>query len=119
MLEISGFSHICVAGNGEDVLSLLHRGIQDNISDIDLIVLGSRLEDISARELRAVMNKFDEWQLIPIISLTQKLHWEHSRALTDLGLGVTTLFYHPLTAESFPPSVMTELAAKRERNQTY
>lgn len=119
MLEISGFSHICVAGNGEDVLSLLRQGIQDNICDIDLIVLDSRLEGISARELRTVMNQFDEWQLIPIISLTQESHWDHSRALTDLGLGVTTLLYHPLTAESFPPSVMTALAVKRERDQTY
>ena len=119
MLEISGFTHINVTHSGKDVLKSLREGIQDDICDIDLVVLDSSLNDMTARELRSVMNQFDEWQLIPIISLTQESQWDHAQALTDLGHGVTTLQYHPLTAESFPPSVMTALAVKRERDQTY
>jgi PleD family two-component response regulator len=65
------------------------------------------------------MDSFDEWRLIPIISLTQESQWDHAQALTDLGHGVTTLLYNPLTAESFPPSVMTALAVKKERDKTY
>ena len=65
------------------------------------------------------MDQFDEWRLIPIISLTQESKWDHAQALTDLGHGVTSLQYHPLTAESFPPSVMTALAVKKERDESY
>jgi diguanylate cyclase (GGDEF)-like protein len=119
MLEISGFTDITVANCGKNVLKSLREGIKDDICDVDLIVLDSSLVDMTARELRSVMNQFDEWQLIPIISLTQESQWDHSQALTDLGHGVTTLQYHPLTAESFPPSVMTALAVKRERDQAY
>lgn len=119
MLEISGFTDITVASSGKGVLKALREGIEEDICDIDLIVLDSSLDDMTARELRSVMNQFDEWQLIPIISLTQESQWDHSKALTDLGHGVTSLQYHPLTAESFPPSVMTALAVKRERDQSY
>lgn len=119
MLEISGFTDITVAHTGKAVLETLRAGIQDDICDIDLIVLDSSLEGMTARELRVVMNQFDEWHLIPIISLTQESQWDHAQALTDLGHGVTTMQYHPLTAESFPPSVMTALAVKKERDQTY
>ena len=119
MLEISGFNDITVAHSGKKVMTCLRQGIQNDICDIDLIVLDSSLDDMTARELRVVMNQFDEWQLIPIISLTQESQWDHSQALTDLGHGVTTLQYHPLTAESFPPSVMTALAVKKERDQSY
>jgi len=119
MLEISGFNDISVAHSGKDVMSRLRAGISNDFCDVDLIVLDSSLEDITARELRVVMNQFDEWQLIPIISLTQESQWDHAQALTDLGHGVTSLQYHPLTAESFPPSVMTALAVKKDRDQTY
>ena len=119
MLQISGFTHITVAHSGKAVLKSLREGIQDDVCDIDLVVLDSSLVDMTARELRKVMNQFDEWQLIPIISLTQESQWDLSQALTNLGHDVTTLQYHPLTAESFPHSVMTALAVKRERDQTY
>ncbi|MFT7235230.1 MAG: diguanylate cyclase (GGDEF)-like protein [Methylophagaceae bacterium] len=119
MLEISGFTDITVANSGKGVLKALREGIEQDICDIDLVVLDSSLDDMTARELRSVMNQFDEWQLIPIISLTQESQWDHSKALTDLGHGVTSLQYHPLTAESFPPSVMTALAVKRERDKAY
>lgn len=119
MLEISGFNDISVAHSGKSVMTCLRQGIHDDVCDIDLIVLDSSLDDMTARELRLVMNQFDEWQLIPIISLTQESQWDHTQALTDLGHGVTTLQYHPLTAESFPPSVMTALAVKKERDQSY
>ncbi len=119
MLEISGFNAISVAHSSKDVMSRLRAGIHEDFCDVDLIVLDSSLGDMTARELRLVMNQFDEWQLIPIISLTKESQWDHAQALTDLGHGVTSLQYHPLTAESFPPSVMTALAVKKERDQSY
>ena len=105
MLEISGFTHINVTHSGKDVLKSLREGIQDDICDIDLVVLDSSLNDMTARELHLVMNQFDEWQLIPIISLTQESQWDHAQVLTDLGHGVTTLQYDPLTP--CPKSVNT------------
>ena len=54
--------------------------------------------------------------MIPVIALTEKSQWNHNQLLTDLGYGVTSLLYRPLTAESLPPAVMTTLAAKRERD---
>jgi len=109
MLEISGFNDISVAHNGKDVMTCLRTGIHNDFCDIDLIVLDSSLEDMTARELRVVMNQFDEWQLIPIISLTQESQWDHAQALTDLGHGVTSLQYHPLTAESFQGKIAEEI----------
>jgi len=119
MLEISGFTDITTAHNGEKVMDRLRTGIHNDICDVDLVVLDTNLSDMTARDLRLVMDQFDEWRLIPIISLTQESQWDHAQALTDLGHGVTSLLYHPLTAESFPPSVMTALAVKKERDQTY
>ena len=119
MLEISGFTAIVTASTGEEVINNLRQGINGEICDIDLIVLDSSLTYLSAHQLRAMMDQFDEWRLIPIISLTQESKWDHAQALTDLGHGVTSLQYHPLTAESFPPSVMTALAVKKERDESY
>ncbi len=116
MLEISGFSNILDANSSEDVMQHLRQGIQNELCDIDLIVVESGLSGMTARELRLVLDQFDEWRLIPIISLTQESQWDHAQVLTDLGHGVTSLLYHPLTAESFPPSVMTALAVKKERD---
>lgn len=119
MLQISGFTAILSAHSGEHVMEFLRHGIQDELCDIDLVILDSNLTDINAQSLRSIMDRFDEWRLIPIISLTQESKWDHAQALTDLGHGVTTLLYNPLTAESFPPSVMTALAVKKERDKTF
>lgn len=116
MLEISGFSNILTANESSGVIQHLRQGIKDDICDIDLILIESSLSGMTSRELRSVLDQFDEWQLIPIISLTEESQWDHAQVLTDLGHGVTTLLYHPLTAESFPPSVMTALAVKKERD---
>jgi len=116
MLEISGFSNIMVAYDGDEVMQCLRQGIHDDICDVDLLVIDTNLTGITVRELRLVMDQFDEWRRIPIISLTQESQWDHAQILTDLGHGVTSLFYHPMTAESFPPAVMTALAVKKERD---
>lgn len=119
MLQISGFTTILSAHSGEGVMDHLRHGIQDELCDVDLVILDRNLTDINAQSLRTIMDRFDEWRLIPIISLTQESQWDHAQALTDLGHGVTTLLYNPLTAESFPPSVMTALAVKKERDKTF
>ncbi len=119
MLEISGFTDISSANSSEDVMSYLQKGISNDLCDIDLVILDTNLAGMSAHDLRKTMDNFDEWRRIPIISLTQESQWDHAQTLTDLGHGVTTLLYNPLTAESFPPSVMTALAVKKERDQTY
>ena len=119
MLEISGFSRISTAYNSEALMLALRHGIVDDVCDIDLIVLSSDFDELNVQELRLMMDQFDEWRLIPIISLTQESQWDHAQVLTDLGNGVTSFFYHPLTAESFPPAVMTALAVKKERDETY
>ena len=116
MLEISGFSNILTANEGSGVIEHLRHGIKNDICDVDLILIESSLSGMTSRELRSVLDQFDEWRLIPIISLTEESQWDHAQVLTDLGHGVTTLLYHPLTAESFPPSVMTALAVKKERD---
>lgn len=119
MLEITGFNQISTAFNADALMLALRHGIVDDICDIDLIVLSSDFDEVSVQELRLMMDQFDEWRLIPIISLTQESQWDHAQVLTDLGNGVTSFFYHPLTAESFPPAVMTALAVKKERDETY
>jgi len=117
LLQISGFTNITSTFNGKGVMECLRQGIQNDVCDIDLLVIDSNLPGLTVSELRLIMDDFDEWRLIPIISLTQESDWDHAQILTDLGHSVTSLFYHPLTAESFPPSVMTALAVKKERDQ--
>ncbi|NOQ81638.1 MAG: EAL domain-containing protein [Methylophaga sp.] len=119
MLQISGFSNITSRFDGDGVMECLRNGIYEDSCDIDLLIIDSNLTDLSVRELRLIMDDFDEWRLIPIISLTQESQWDHAQLITDLGHSVTSLFYHPLTAESFPPAVMTALAVKKERDVTY
>lgn len=119
MLQISGFSNLLCSYDAQGVMDCLRQGIVGESCDIDLLVIDSNLTDLSVRELRIIMDEFDEWRLIPIISLTQESQWDHAQLITDLGHSVTTLFYHPLTAESFPPAVMTALAVKRERDSAY
>ena len=117
MLQISGFTNITATYNGNGVMECLRQGIQNELCDIDLLIIDSNLPGLNVTDLRVIMDDFDEWRLIPIISLTQESQWDHAQLLTDLGNSVTSLFYHPLTAESFPPSVMTALAVKKERDQ--
>lgn len=117
MLKISGFSDISSVYDGQGVIANLRQGIRDDICDVDLIVLDNNLTDMTAHDLRLIMDQFDEWRLIPIIALTKESQWDHSQVLTDLGHGVTSLLYRPLTAESFPPAVTTALAVKKERDE--
>ncbi|OUR64676.1 GGDEF-domain containing protein [Methylophaga sp. 42_25_T18] len=116
MLKISGFSDITGVHDGEGVLANLRQGIRDDICDVDLIVLDNNLSDMTAHDLRLIMDQFSEWRLIPIIALTKESQWDAAQLLTDLGHGVTSLHYRPLTAESFPPAVTTALAVKKERD---
>jgi diguanylate cyclase (GGDEF)-like protein len=119
MLQISGFSNLISRYDRDGVMECLRHGIVGDSCDIDLLVIDTNLTDLSIHELRTIMDEFDEWRLIPIISLTQESQWDHAQLITDLGHSVTSLFYHPLTAESFPPAVMTALAVKRERDAAY
>ena len=116
MLSLSGFTNITTANGPEKLMQVLRQTITDDQCDIDLIILDCRLGDCNARELRLKLDQFDEWRLIPVIALTEKSPWNHNQLLTDLGHGVTSLLYRPLTAESLPASVMTTLATKRERD---
>ncbi|ODN67900.1 diguanylate cyclase [Methylophaga muralis] len=116
MLSLSGFTNITTANGPEKLMQVLRQTITDDHCDIDLIILDCRLGDCNARELRLKLDQFDEWRLIPVIALTEKSQWNHNQLLTDLGHGVTSLLYRPLTAEALPPAVMTTLAIKRERD---
>ena len=119
LLQLSGFTEIDTAHSPEALMLVLRHAIVDDVCDIDLILIDSSMPELSVRELRLTMDKFDEWRLIPIISLTPESQWDHAQVLTDLGYGVTSLLYRPLTAESLPPAIMTALAVKKERDYTY
>lgn len=119
LLHISGFNHIRIADSGEALMRTLRHAISDDHCDVDLVLLDASLDDFSPQDLRLTLDQFDEWRLIPIISLTPESQWDHAQVLTDLGHGVTSLLYRPLTAESLPPAVMTALAVKQERDRVY
>lgn len=116
MLKLSGFQQIQTALGHEAIMLALRHAISEDKCDIDLVLLDSNLTEMTSRELRLTMDKFDEWRLIPIIALSKQTQWDHAQVLTDLGHGVTSLLYRPLTAESLPPAVMTALAVKKERD---
>ncbi|WP_289281950.1 MULTISPECIES: putative bifunctional diguanylate cyclase/phosphodiesterase [unclassified Methylophaga] len=119
LLEISGFTHIESATDTDGVMLLLRQSIHNDLCDIDLLIMDDDLPGISTQDIRLVMDQFDEWRLIPIISLCRQSVWDHAQVLTDLGHGVTSLLYHPMTAESLPSAIMTALAVKRERDKTF
>ncbi len=119
LLQVSGFSHIQTACDGDKLLELLRQGIHNDRCDIDLLIVEDDLPGFDAEATRLMMDQFDEWRLIPIIRLCRESQWDHARILTDLGHGVTSLLYHPMTAESLPPAIMTALAVKRERDVSF
>lgn len=119
LLQISGFKFILTAADGDSVLDLLRQGIHNDICDIDLLIVDDDLPGFDAEATRLMMDQFDEWRLIPIIRLCRESKWDHSQVLTDLGHGVTSMLYHPMTAESLPPAIMTALAVKRERDVSF
>lgn len=119
LLQVSGFTHIHTANTGDDVNRLLREGIRNDICDVDLLIVDDDLPGFDAQATRLMMDQFDEWRLIPIIQLCRESQWDHAQVLTDLGHGVTSLLYHPLTAESLPPAIMTALAVKRERDNSF
>lgn len=119
LLQVSGFSQIDTAADGDGVLQMLRQGIHDDRCDVDLLIVDDDLPGFDAEATRLMMDQFDEWRLIPIIRLCRESHWDHAQVLTDLGHGVTSLLYHPMTAESLPPAIMTALAVKRERDVSF
>lgn len=119
LLQVSGFTRIVTASNGEEVIRLLREGIQQDICDVDLLIVDDDLPGFDAQATRLMMDQFDEWRLIPILRLCRESSWDHDQVLTDLGHAVTSMLYHPLTAESLPPAIMTALAVKRERDVTF
>ncbi|MTI63169.1 EAL domain-containing protein [Methylophaga sp.] len=119
LLQVSGFSHILTAVDGDAVLQCLREGIYNDSCDIDLLIVDDDLPGFDAEATRLMMDQFDEWRLIPIIRLCRESQWDHAQVLTDLGHGVTSMLYHPMTAESLPPAIMTALAVKRERDVSF
>jgi len=119
LLHVSGFSHILTATDGDAVLQRLREGIDHGSCDIDLLIVDDDLPGFDAEATRLMMDQFDEWRLIPIIRLCRESQWDHAQVLTDLGHGVTSMLYHPMTAESLPPAIMTALAVKRERDVSF
>lgn len=119
LLQISGFTHIHTAEDGESVWRLLREGIHNDRCDVDLLIVDDDLPGFDPHATRLMMDQFDEWRLIPIIRLCRESKWDHAQVLTDLGHGVTSMLYHPLTAESLPPAIMTALAVKRERDVSF
>ncbi len=119
MLSLSGFRRIFIANGADALMQAMRHTIVQEQCVIDLVILDTQLTGISARELRLTLDQFDEWRLIPIIALRAQSQWDHAQLLTDLGHGVTSLLYRPLTAESLPPAVMTALAIKQERDMNY
>ena len=119
LLLVSGFSHILTATDGDAVLQRLREGIDHGSCDIDLLIVDDDLPGFDAEATRLMMDQFDEWRLIPIIRLCRESQWDHAQVLTDLGHGVTSMLYHPMTAESLPPAIMTALAVKRERDVSF
>ncbi|GAB4293007.1 MAG: hypothetical protein Kow0083_06130 [Methylophaga sp.] len=119
LLQISGFTHIHTAKDGESVWRLLREGIHNDRCDVDLLIVDDDLPGFDPHATRLMMDQFDEWRLIPIIRLCRESKWDHAQVLTDLGHGVTSMLYHPLTAESLPPAIMTALAVKRERDVSF
>ncbi|MBD3634829.1 MAG: EAL domain-containing protein, partial [Methylophaga sp.] len=119
LLQVSGFKFILTATDGDSVLELLRQGIHNDLCDIDLLIVDDDLPGFDAEATRLMMDQFDEWRLIPIIRLCRESQWDHAQVLTDLGHGVTSMLYHPMTAESLPPAIMTALAMKRERDVSF
>jgi diguanylate cyclase (GGDEF)-like protein len=119
LLQVSGFKFILTATDGDSVLELLRQGIHNDLCDIDLLIVDDDLPGFDAEATRLMMDQFDEWRLIPIIRLCRESQWDHAQVLTDLGHGVTSMLYHPMTAESLPPAIMTALAVKRERDVSF
>ncbi|HDZ15819.1 MAG TPA: EAL domain-containing protein [Methylophaga aminisulfidivorans] len=119
LLEISGFKQLQSTSDFAGVMTLLRQGIRDDICDIDLLILDQDLPNLKIDQLRIIMDQFDEWRLIPIIALCKESQWDHAQILTDLGHGVTSMLYHPHTAESLPAAVTTALAVKQERDLTF
>lgn len=119
MLSLSGFRRVFVANGADDLMLAMRHAINQEKCDIDLVILDTQLSGITPQDLRLTLDQFDEWRLIPIIALRAQSQWDHAQILTDLGHGVTSLLYRPLTAESLPPTVMTALAVKQERDLTY
>ncbi|MED5509814.1 MAG: EAL domain-containing protein [Pseudomonadota bacterium] len=119
LLQVSGFKTILTATDGDSVLELLRQGIHNDLCDIDLLIVDDDLPGFDAEATRLMMDQFDEWRLIPIIRLCRESQWDHAQVLTDLGHGVTSMLYHPMTAESLPPAIMTALAVKRERDVSF
>lgn len=119
LLQVSGFSRLITASHGDEVLQLLREGIYNDVCDVDLLIVDDDLPGFDPAATRLMMDQFDEWRLIPIIRLCKESQWDHAQVLTDLGHGVTSMLYHPLTAESLPPAIMTALAVKRERDVSF
>ena len=119
LLQVSGFSRLTTASHGDGVLQLLREGIYNDVCDVDLLIVDDDLPGFDPVATRLMMDQFDEWRLIPIIRLCKESQWDHAQVLTDLGHGVTSMLYHPLTAESLPPAIMTALAVKRERDVSF
>lgn len=119
LLQVSGFSRLTTASNGDEVLQLLREGIDNDVCDVDLLIVDDDLPGFEPVATRLMMDQFDEWRLIPIIRLCKESQWDHAQVLTDLGHGVTSMLYHPLTAESLPPAIMMALAVKRERDVSF
>lgn len=116
MLQKSSFSNIAIANNGNEAILTLQKSIQDDISDIDLVLLDVMMPDLDGYEVCRKIRQHSELVDIPVIMLTANNMWQDDTAIASLECGASDIMFKPFRRMELVPRVISALSLKRERD---
>ena len=116
MLSKSGFNSLVTANNGPEAITVLQKSIQDDVSDIDLVLLDVMMPEMDGYDVCRKIRQHSEWVDIPVIMLTANIMWQDDSAISSLDCGASDIMFKPFRRMELVPRVISALSLKRERD---
>ncbi|MBI3345124.1 MAG: EAL domain-containing protein [Gammaproteobacteria bacterium] len=116
MLEDGGFQNILTAPSGHQALSVLQLSLQEGQSDIQAILLHTRLPDMDAYSLGRRLHEHVDLGTIPILLLSPPAADQAEIIRSGYTVGATDILFDPIPPTELLPRLTTSLFLKIERD---
>ena len=118
ILEDGGFTNLLTAKSEEEAMTVLRTNLSHDKCNIDLILLPSKLHEISVHDFCHSLKNYSEWEDIPIIITAESDGWwQENTAREAYDAGASDVVFKPIRGMDLIPRVTLSLTLKKERDQ--
>ena len=118
ILEEGGFTNLVTAKSIEEAMSALRTNLNNEKSNIDLLLIPSQLQDGNIHDFCHSLKSYAEWEDIPVIvTADSDGWWQEATARQAYEAGASDVVFKPIRAMDLIPRVTLSLTLKKERDQ--